>query len=96
MNAVVCMFNFIVQCAILLVSASDQGSVASDGDLESRTRVAILQLETLCPFPSSFNLSITTRDGALQKVAEWIMGGVPEAVGLLKYDDSKRIASKHD
>jgi hypothetical protein len=51
--------------------------------------VAILQLENLNPFMSSLDTNATTRDGVLQKVAEWVMEGTTEAVGLLKNDDSK-------
>ena len=40
--------------------------------------------------------SATTRDGALHKVAEWLMDGVSEAVGLLKDNDSKLADVTHD
>lgn len=78
------LFIFIAQCAILLATASDQASVISDDGPESRTRVAVLRLEKSSPLLSSLDPSATTRDGALHKVAEWLMNGVPEAVGFLK------------
>lgn len=51
--------------------------------------MAILQLEGLSPFMSSLDTSTTTRSGVLQKVAEWVMESIPEAVGLLKNAGSK-------
>ncbi|KAF8515288.1 hypothetical protein JB92DRAFT_3142882 [Gautieria morchelliformis] len=75
------------ECTILLVAASDQASATSEGDV-ARTRVAILQLENPSPLLSSLDPSATTRDGVLHKVAEWLMEGASEGIGLLKDDDT--------
>ena len=81
--------HFIAQSTILLATATDQTSATSDENLKCRTRVAVLQLENISPLLSSLDPGATTRDGALHKVAEWLMDGFPEAVGLIKDGDSK-------
>ncbi|KAF8501955.1 WD40 repeat-like protein [Hysterangium stoloniferum] len=72
------------QGTIILASASDQSSISGNGKSDVRTRIAILQLESLSPYSSPLDFAYTTRNSVLQKVSEWVMDGDPKAIGLLK------------
>ncbi|KAF8575607.1 hypothetical protein K439DRAFT_1398053 [Ramaria rubella] len=75
------------ECTVILAVASES-SMTSDSDPDSRTRVAVLELQKLNPFLSSLGSAATSRHGVLQKVSEWVMESAPEALGLLSGEDA--------